>query len=206
MSEPPTMLIRETDDDKTLIDPIRLLDPDPPFEGSGRALPGADPCSGSDWIRKEPSWLWHGPLQRLRGRRVMEVGVVAVLVVVLGALAYRQRRTSDELRAMIAELSAGRWVTQPQDTPGLPTQVLARSGSEPRPASSRRDVVPASREEAESRGARLVGSNDFEGALVHYLVLVDRFPNDSVFRDFVFVLKAKLRCSGPVEAASEACP
>jgi hypothetical protein len=34
MNEPPTLLVRETDDDRTLIDPIRLRDPNPPFAGS----------------------------------------------------------------------------------------------------------------------------------------------------------------------------
>jgi len=208
MSGPPTILLRETDDDRTLIDPIRLADADPPFEGSGRALSSADPSPCLDELTEEPQWPWQGLRAKLAGRarRAMGAGVVLAVVLSLGSLAYQQWRASDALRRVIAELNAGRSATDLQDFVGLPGRALAPLGTERRPATSSRDIASVDREEVENRGASLIGSNNFEGALTHYQTLVAIFPNEAVFRDVVIVLKAKLKCAGPPEAASPACP
>jgi hypothetical protein len=207
MSEPPTILVQEMDDDRTLIDPIRLADPDPAFEGSGRALSSADPSPCLDEATKKPQWPWRGLRAKLsgRGRRAMEAGVVLVMVLGLGCLAYQQWRASDALRGVIAEMSAGRSAIQLQDSAGLHGRAFAPLGTEQGPATSSRDVASADREEVEHLGASLVGSNNFEDALAHYQTLADLFPNEAVFRDVIIVLKLKLKCAGPAEAASPVC-
>jgi hypothetical protein len=208
MSGPPTILIRETDDDRTLIDPIRLADPDPPFEGSGRALSSADPNPCLDELTEESQWPWQGLRAKLsgRGRRAIEAGVALAVVLSLGSLAYQQWRASGVLRAVIAEMNAGRSATHLEDFVELPGRVSAPLRTEPRLATSSRDVASVDREEVENRGASLIGSNNFEGALTHYQTLAELFPNEAVFRDVVIVLKAKLNCAGPAEAASLVCP
>jgi len=121
-------------------------------------------------------------------------------------LAYQQWRASHALRGVIAEMNAGGSATSPQDFVGLPGQALAPLGAEPRLATSIHDVASADREEVENRGANLIGSNNFEGALTHYQALADLFPNEAVFRDVIIVLKTKLKCAGPAAAVSPACP
>ncbi len=215
MSEPPTMLIREIDDDRTLIDPIRLAEPDPPFEGSGRAPPSPDrvlcPARSVDGT----SGSWRTLRTRLQGRvrRVTEAGIgpVVVFAVVLavvsglGVLAYQQWRAAAALRDMITEMNARRLPTYPRDGVEATRRASAPSGTRAMLAPSRRDVTLAGREAAERRGANLIASNDFERALTHYQALADRFPNEAVFRDVVLVLEAKLGCTGRAETRSPAC-
>ena len=208
MSEPPTILIRETDDDRTLIDPIRLADPDPPFEGSGRALSSAEPNPCLDGRTKEARWSWQGLRAELsgRGRRAMEAGVVLAVVFSVGSLAHQQWRASGVLHAVIAEMNARRSATHLQESVGVAGRAVAPPGTESRPATLSRDVAYPNREEVENRGASLIGSNNFESALPHYQKVAELFPNDPVFLDVVIVLKSKLKCAGSAEAASRACP
>lgn len=208
MSGPPTILIREKDEDRTLIDPIRLSDPDPPFEGSGRVLSSADPSLCLDALPEKPQRPWHRVRAKLsgRGRRAMEAGVLIAMVLSLGSLAYHQWRASNALRRLIAEMNAERSAIHLQDAVGSPGLELTRLGTEPRPAASSRDVTSANREEGENRGASLIGSNDFEGALTHYQKLAQLFPNEAAFRDVVIVLKGRLRCASPAAAVSAVCP
>jgi len=207
MSEPPTILMQATDDDRTLIDPIRLADPDPPFEGTGRALSSADSSPGLDELTEELQWPWQGLREKLsgRGRRAMEVGVVLAVVLGLGLLAYQQWRASDALRGVIAKMSAGRSASHLQDFIGSPGRALAPFVTEPGLARSSREVASTDREEMENRGASLVGSNNFEDALTHYQTLAEVFPNEAVFRDVIIVLETKLKCAGTAEVASPVC-
>jgi hypothetical protein len=208
MSGSPTLFIRETDDDRTLIDPIRLADPDTPFEGSGRALASADPNPCLDVLTAERRWPWQGLRSKFsgQGRRTTEASVMIAVVLSLASLAYQQWQSSHALRGVIAEMNARRSATLPEDFVGLPGHAPAPLGVETRLATSIHDTASADREEAESRGASLIGSNNFEGALTHYQALADLFPNEAVFRDVVMVLKTKLKCAGPAAAASLVCP
>lgn len=215
MSEPPTMLIRETDDDKTLIDPIALSDPDPPFEGSGRALSTPAPVPRPNRAVDDPRGSRRVPSARLPrpARRAIEAGagpvgvVVIVLAVVVGlaSVAYQQWRAAAALRDMITEMNARQDATRSRDSATLPGRALAPPGTGPMLARAREDVSPADREDAERRGASLIASNDFERALSQYRVLAGLFANEPAFRDVVIVLEAKLGCSGRAEAASPAC-
>ncbi len=219
MSEPPTILIRETDDDRTLIDPIRLSDPDPPFEGSGRALSTPAPVPRPNRAVDDPRGSRRAPPARLhrRVRRAIEAGAgpvgvfaivfVMVLAVVmgLGSVAYQQWRAAAALRDMITEMNARQGATRSRDFAALPGRALAPPGAGPMPAPARQDVSPADREDAERRGASLIASNDFERALSQYRALAGLFANEPTFRDIVVVLEAKLGCSGRAETASPAC-
>jgi hypothetical protein len=100
MNGPPTLLIREIDDDRTLIDPIRLSDPDPAFEGSGRAVSSVDPSPSPDPFAEGRRASCHGLRAKLFGRRrrLIEAGVVLALVLGLGSAAYQQWRAADALR------------------------------------------------------------------------------------------------------------
>jgi len=208
MNEPPTLLIREMDDDRTLIDPIRLSDPDPAFEGSGRAGSSVDPSPSPDQLTEGRRSPWHGLHAKLSGgrRRLIEGGVVLALVLGLGSVAYQQWRTAAVLRESINEIKTSRYAALADERVGLPGRALARVGTEQGWEASTREVAASDREELEHRGASLVGSNDFAGALVHYKTLTRLFPNETAFRDVVVVLRAKLRCADPAGPVSRECP
>ena len=219
MSEPPTILIRETDDDRTLIDPIRLSDPDPPFEGSGRALSTPAPVPRPNRAVDDLRGPRRAPPARLyrRVRRAIEVGagpvvvfvivfvIVLAVVMGLGSVAYQQWRAAAALRDMITEMNARQDASRSRDLAALPGRALAPPGTGPMLAPARQDVSPADREDAERRGASLIASNDFERALSQYRVLARLFASEPAFRDIVVVLEAKLGCSGRAETASLAC-
>jgi hypothetical protein len=208
MNEPPTLLIREMDDDRTLIDSIRLSDPDPAFEGSGRAGSSVDPSPSPDQLTEGRRSPWHGLHAKLSGgrRRLIEGGVVLALVLGLGSVAYQQWRTAAALREAINEIKTSRSVALADELVGLPGRALARVGTEQGWEASTREVAASDREELEHRGASLVGSNDFAGALAHYKTLTRLFPNETAFRDVVIVLRAKLRCADPAGPVSRECP
>jgi hypothetical protein len=196
------------DDDRTLIDPIRLSDPDPAFEGSGRAGSSVDPSPSPDQLTEGRRSPWHGLHAKLSGgrRRLIEGGVVLALVLGLGSVAYQQWRTAAVLRESINEIKTGRYAALADERVGLPGRALARVGTEQGWEASTREVAASDREELEHRGASLVGSNDFAGALVHYKTLTRLFPNETAFRDVVVVLRAKLRCADPAGPVSRECP
>jgi hypothetical protein len=205
MNEPSTILIRETDDDKTLIDTMRLADPDPPFEGSGLAPSATDsrPCASAP--AETAQVRWQRLRAKLRGteRRAIEVGVVFALVVSLGSLAYQQWRASDALRRVIDDMRARRAETHIDDLVG--SSERASAPAEPELTTSSGDLASVGQDGVENQGARLIAANNFEGALAQYRKLARLFPTEPAFRDVIVVLMAKLKCGGPVEEASPSC-
>lgn len=206
MTEPPTVLIREPDDDRTLIDPrFSARSAERLFEASARAISPADGNSNHDALAEGA----RNPLEHLRAmlsgrrRRIVETGVVLALAFGLGSVAYQQRRAADALRDALEEMKVGRAMS--------PADGIARSGRRARaPVRDRSrveisipEVAAGEREGLERRGASLLGSNNFAGALKHYQGLVELFPHEATFGDVVTVLKAKLRCAEPV---SSPCP
>jgi len=210
MSEPPTLLVRESDDDRTLIDPIRLYDPDPPFAGSGRAAPLAKPNSSLDgpsaWVRSR----WHQlrPRELGGGRRTINTRRVLLLALVLGlgSVAYQQWRTAGALREAIVAIKTRTPVplVDARAAAGAPTSVEV--GTETRLEVSTGGIDASGRGELELHGANLVASNNYVGALAHYQTLTKLFPAESVFRDVVTALRAKLRCAGRSDPSSHVCP
>jgi hypothetical protein len=219
------MLIRDGDDERTLIDrrfsaldslsdttaffvdPARLSAPEPPFEGSGRAVSPADGSPRLDEVSEEtPSW-WYDLCAKLSGRRrgMIETGVVLSLVLGLGSVAYQQWRAAVALRETIDDMKTAGSAPLVQDPVASVGRGLAPAGTEAKLKSPAREVAAGEREALEHRGATLIGSNNFVDALTHYQVLTELFPNEAAFRDLVIVLRAKLRCVDPVDPSSRAC-
>lgn len=200
MSEPPTMLIQEPDDDRTLIDPRFSSRPaDQPFEGSGAAAPFADrsPSVAQVGARTHTPWPRLRAILRRQQRRIVETGVVLALLFGLGLVAHQQRRAADALRHAIEEMKISRPTSPAHELPGSAGRARSPVGAEPGVEPSIREVAPGEREQLEHRGASLVGSNNFAGALTHYQRLAALFPNQAPFGDVATVLKAKLRCADP---------
>jgi hypothetical protein len=204
MTEPPTMLLREPDDDRTLIDPrFSAARSDKPLEGPGGAAQPADlrpsialRAAGARRPRQ------HAMLSERRGRTV-EMGVVLALVFGLGSVAYQQRRAVDALRDAIEEMRVGSPTSPAHELLGSEGRERAQVGPEARVEALIPEVSSSERDQLEHRGASLIGSNNFVGALTHYQTLAELFPKKAAFGDVVTVLKAKLRCAEP---ASSRCP
>jgi hypothetical protein len=206
MSEPPTMLIREPDDDRTLIDP-RFSAPSAErrFERSGRAVSLADRSSNPDELAegtRSQSQRLHAMLSGRR-RRIVETAVALALAFGLGSVAYQQRRAASALHDVIEEMKVSSTASRANAIvpPGRQarTPISAWSGVE----TSIPEIQASEREDLEHRGASLIGSNNFAGALAHYQRLTELFPKEVVFGDVVTVLQAKLRCAPP---GSSLCP
>ena len=206
MSEPPTMLIREPDDERTLVD-ARFPAPrtERPFGGPGGVVPSSDrsPSFAQPAVGTGPMWQRLYTMLSGRRRRMVEAGVVLALVFGLGWVVHQQRRAADALHDAIEEMKIGSAAPLADELagsgPGARAPVSADSGVE----AAIREVAPGEREELEHRGASLIGSNNFAAALTHYQMLVRLFPSEAVFGDVVTVLKAKLRCA---ETESHLCP
>ena len=207
MNEPPTLLIRETEDDRTLIDPIRLRDPDPPFAGSGRAAPSSEPISLFDglggWLRSR--WPRLRPREADPGRRTIDSALILGLVLGLGSLAYQQSRTAGALREAIIAMKTRPPVPLVNNPVAAGARTSAQVVTEPRLEMSTRGVDARDREELELRGANLIGSNNYVRALLHYQTLTELFPAEAVFRDVVAALRSKLRCASHGDPSSHAC-
>jgi hypothetical protein len=206
MSEPPTMLIGEPDDERTLIDP-RFSAPSAarPFEGSGRGISLADRSSSSDKLAegtRSTSQRLHAMLCGRR-RRIVETSIVLALTFGLGSVAYQQRRAADALREALEEMKVGSKASAATGIAASDRLARAPVGAEPGVQTSIPEVPASAREELEHRGASLIGSNNFAGAMTHYQRLAELFPREAAFADVVTVLKAKLRCIEPV---SRLCP
>lgn len=206
MTEPPTILLREPDDDRTLIDP-RFSAPrsDKPFEGSGGAAQPADlrPSIARLAVGTRGRWQrLHAVLSERRGRTV-EIAVVLALVSGLVSVAYQQRRAVDALRDAIEKMQVGSSTSPVHELVGSEGRERAQVGAEVGVEALIPEVSSSEREQLEHRGASLIGSNHFASALSHYQMLVELFPEKAAFGDVVTALKAKLRCAEP---ASGLCP
>ena len=206
MSEPPTMLIREPDDERTLID-ARFAAPrtERPFGGPGGVVPSADrsPSFAQPAVGTGPMWQRLYTNLSRRRRRMVETGVVLALVFGLGWVVDQQRRAADALRDAIEEMKTGSAAPLADELAGSERGARAPVSADSGVEAAIREVAPSEREELEHRGASLIGSNNFAAALTHYQMLVRLFPSEAVFGDVVTVLKAKLRC---METVSHLCP
>ncbi|MGB8332654.1 MAG: hypothetical protein WCE62_21195 [Polyangiales bacterium] len=226
MSGPPTMLIREPDEERTLVDP-RGSKHDPssevtvflvgsgsssraelPFEGSGRANATTHQRQdAADLTEAAPaSSLCDGVKETIGGHGRLAPALGIALVLGLSAVAYQQWRVARALREAVVELSASASVSPVLD-PIASADV--QSGS-PKGRIVRHSRVQAlethERQALEDRGASLVGSNNFSDALSHYQMLADLFPEETTFRDVVTVLHSKLRCGRSHDPSSPTCP
>ncbi|MGB3052211.1 MAG: hypothetical protein WBB42_14500 [Polyangiales bacterium] len=208
MNEPPTLILWDTDEERTLVDRARFAGPRPAFEGSGQATPAKSPSVRGERARQktEPRLQVAGALLSHYKRQIIETGAAVAVLFGLGTVAYQQWQVAEALRETLAEMQA------PQQA-----IVAARSGEpqQSREAPDRhqlkrealaREIADDERDELERQGAALIASNDFSAALSQYETLAALFPTDRTFRDFVTVLRAKLRCDRSSQPASSACP
>jgi hypothetical protein len=138
-------------------------------------------------------------------RRIIEAGVGLALVLSLGGVAYQQWRMAETLRETIDALETGSSAPDVGDLAGSPSPEWLPIDRKRNPLASIRAVAPDERSALETRGADLIGSNDFSGALVHYQMLTKLLPGEVAFRDVVRVLKAKLKCRGPAGDTRAPC-
>jgi len=196
MSESSTIVIGDPDEERTLVDHrFFLADPEPPFEGSGNAIASRSQCSSVHRADKETQAKWPAVAALLSGqkRRLVEVAMVLAVLLGLGSVAYQQSQVVHALRETIEEMRTVEKVSRlhPIGEPG--NRRLAPDDREAAQEKTTTELATNEREAMERRGADLIASNDFSGALPHYEMLAERFPENEEFRDLVAVLKAKLR-------------
>ncbi len=182
MTELPTVILRG-DDERTIVD--RRDDVKRTSEPVGR-------------------WLRHETRARPRWRTVFGLTVGISACAALSAWALMERRTVLHLQRIVDRFDGNgvRFEERaPQKDPGAPpspaaTLVLPR-GSPGRPTPDRLQL--------ERLGARLLGANDYEGALPHYQALSFQYPKEAIYADVVAVIQAKLRCRVSGDDGSARC-
>lgn len=135
-----------------------------------------------------------GMLAPLSRWRVIVASVLALLTMSGLSLAlYREREVTRRLREALAmtESCPSRLASDTSSGAHVEGGRVVYHSTDAPPFT---DATSVDREELEQRGAILLGSNDFPEALLHYRRLAAHFPDEQVFRDFVTVLRAKLRC------------
>lgn len=170
MNEPPTLILRESDEERTLVD--RAKHRARQTRSTARAM-----------------------LSSYR-RDFIEVGVALTLFAGLGFVMHQQQQAVDALRETLTEIRAARQSdTAVSSHSSLgPAEFSRRGRVERRPPN--RELGTEQRAELEQQAAAFIASNDFPAALRQYEILSSIFPDDRTFRDVVMVLRAKLRC-GP---------
>jgi len=200
------MIIEAADDDRTLVD---------------HRIPARDASSEVTAIFIEPPVArgshesargMQAPRHRMRALmtpRVRRALVIAALLAIIGDLAhaaYRQSRLVATLRKTIDEMSLGVSVPSMHEYGEDTDRASAGFQRKPKLGAASHEVMERDREALEERGASLIATNNFSGALTHYQMLVSLFPDEEVFRDIVTALDAKLRCGSLVEIAGIPCP
>lgn len=179
MNEPPTLILRESDEERTLVD--RAKHRARQTRSTARALVSS--------FRRE----------------IIEVGVAFTLFLGLGGVIYQQQQAADALREMLAEIRASRQsqaaVRSHSAAPRAESHHRGRVESRP----PERKLGAEQRAELEQQAAALIASNDFPAALRQYETLASIFPDDGTFRDVVMVLRAKLSCGLPLSPGRGAC-
>ncbi|MGB5694641.1 MAG: hypothetical protein WBM46_03225 [Polyangiales bacterium] len=178
MSLPRTLVIRDADDEKTLVD-VRL---------------GQTPSRWSELRALIVRWR----------RKTFEKALGFILILGMSALAYQQTKTAQTLRAAIDALSKSRPVHPAPSFPDPEVGGPQTANDGATLQATRRQISSRERETLENQGAALLGSNDFASAVSHYRLLSELFPEDQVFRDILRVLRTKLKCDSN-QPESDAC-
>lgn len=185
MKEPATLLIRELDEERTLVDPRFPV-------GDQRDAPNRS----DDATKREkmPRWRAASSMLSHRRRRFIELGVGLLVFFGLGSVAYQQHKMAEMLRETLVGMRI-----PAQDSAAPHSGRAQRESQRPAGESGLRmaqieELSPDEREALERRAAAFVASNDFAGALPHYQRLVELFPHVEPFRHVVSVLRAKLGC------------
>jgi len=206
--EPATMVIWDPDEERTLVDQARHARPASALRGSGPTPPPRSPSTPDEHSQRqaEPSWRSASTLLSSHRRQVIEFSLAFAVLVGLGSVAQQQSQVVEALRVTLTELGAPRPTSD-----SAQSRAFEQSRETPQPAdlqrrAAAREIAAEEREEMERHAAALIAANDFPAALKQYQALAELFPREATFRDFVAVLRAKLRCDRADRSASSACP
>jgi hypothetical protein len=208
MNESSTIVIGDADEERTLVDHrFSLADPEPPFEGSGSAVSSDSQSVSAHGPNEASRAKWQAVAMLLSGqkRRLVEIVTVLAVLLGLGSLAYQQSQVADALRETIEEIRTVQKGSHAHSIVEPGNRKLSPDGPETTREARTMEGAAKEREALERRGADLIASNDFSGALPHYEMLTQLFHESEAFRDVVAVLKAKLRCDRLDGLASDAC-
>jgi len=202
VSEPPTLLIPEIDEERTFVE-TRNADVDGFRAKLGDMRPPhSQAADGSAAALSNFSFM-----RRLFGRRRYAEGIVVFgLISGLAFVGYQQWRIAESIRRSMGEFSKAEPSNPNHETHPLPERVPLGLDSASDSKSMSRETREAKRDRLESVGAALIRVNDFEAALNHYRALAQALPGESVFRDLVFVLQSKLRCERSLSRTNVGCP
>jgi len=205
--EPPTLILWDADEERTLVDRAKLSRPEPAFAGSVHPIPRKSQDGGGDHAKpesKQTRRTWRS-LRTSYRRELIEVSAVITVLLGIGSVVHQQWRIAGALRETLAEIRAPR-----QEIVPVRSDALARPQETSTPGEVERralikELAADEREALERQAAALIASNDFSAALGHYETLTELFPDDKTLRDVVTVLKTKLRCDPSNGFASGAC-
>ena len=202
------MIIRDADEERTLVDRAALGGPPPAFEGSGDAAQPRSTGTPNEHPKSEtpPRWQEASALLSSHRRQVIELGLALSVLFGLASVAHQQWQVAEALRVTLAQLQAPRPASDTARSLGSPQSRYTPNPSGVQRKAAVQQLAGVERDELERHAAALIASNDFPAALRQYQTLAELFPTEGTFRHFVAVLRAKLRCDRVGASASSACP
>jgi len=207
MNEPPTLILWDGDEERTLVDRAQLSGPEQAFAGSGHpASHQKQKQNGKRSEHTEPrnSRAWRSLLSNHR-REILEVSVALSLLVGLGSVMHQQSRIAENVREALADIRATSRDIATVRPEALPPIRQTYNGGDVERHAFRNELAAGEREALERQAAALIASNDFAAALNQYETLAELFPDDGTLRDVITVLRAKLRCDPSAGFGSGAC-
>ncbi|MGB5350941.1 MAG: hypothetical protein WBN10_15150 [Polyangiales bacterium] len=179
MNEPPTLIIWDGDEERTLVDRAKREAMQTPR--AGRLL-----------------------LSSYK-REMIEVVVALTLLTGLGLVLYQQWQVARVLRQTLAEIRVPLQEVAAVRSDALLRAPEAPNRSEVERRVPANELGVDERAELEQQAAALIASNDFPAALRRYETLAEIFPDDRTLYDVVLVLRAKLRCDPSSGLGGSAC-
>lgn len=207
MNEPPTLILWDGDEERTLVDRAQLSGPEQAFAGSGHLAshqPQKQNGQGSEHTAPQSSRAWRSLLSNHR-REILEVSVALSLLVGLGSVMHQQWRIAENVSEALADIRAISRDIATVRPEALPPIRETYNGGDVERHGFRNELAAGEREALERQAAALIASNDFAAALNRYETLAELFPDDGTHRDVITVLRAKLRCDPSAGFGSGAC-
>lgn len=202
MSEPPTLLIPEIDEERTLVETRNANLDCSLAELSGERGPSWPVADRNARASCNASSVRHKFGLRRRAEGIVVFGLVSGLAFV----GYQQWRIAESVRKSISEFGNTESSPPNHDASPMQEQVPLQIESASDPDSMSQETLEARRDRLESVGAALIRANDFEAALNHYRALAQALPGEAVFHDLVLVLQSKLRCERSLSLTNVGCP
>jgi hypothetical protein len=202
MSEPPTILIPDIDEETTLVE-ARSSNLDWRAAGFTKKR-GSSPTDSA--ARTSTSRSGIGLRWRFSLRRSAEGIVLSGVLSGFCLLGYQQWRIAESIRRSVDELSAVESPPETHEINSLPERASSQINLQADRDLLGREILEAKIEQMESFGAALIRANDFGGALNHYRDLARALPQQSVFSDLVVVLQSKMRCEHSLSFTQVGCP